>query len=290
MDKFQLDENFIRNKVGFINRAIKQQYEKSSDLCCKAFEDLCLNTNLNKEDIKILVVVTQNPDQKIPHTSAIVHNRLNLLSSCMTFDISQGCAGFVHALICVENLLKNFGSGKALIFTSDQYSEITDPNSKNEFILFGDAATVSLVSFEDIGYEIEYSEFGTAPNSYNCITCEKDRVIMDGSQVYHNVMNYVVPGIQSMIDRSHGNSNKIDLFLVHQGSKYVVDGIRKFFGFDFKTMPFLAENYGNTISSSIPIMLKDIIENKNHRRILLSGFGVGFSWGNCILKFKSEVI
>ena len=282
--KFDLDESFIRNKVGFLNRSIKENHEKSSDLCVAAFEDLTSESDFDGEDIKILVVVTQNPDQKIPHTAAIVHNKLNLSPDCMTFDISQGCSGFVHALIVIKSLLKNFDSGKALLFTSDQYSPIINNDHKNESILFGDAATVSLLSFDDIGYEIENSKFGTAPRSNSAISCKEDQLVMDSKQVYNNIKEYVIPSIEKMISQSHANLKKIDLFLTHQGSKYIIDTIRNFFNLESSAMPFLAKNYGNTISSSLPIMLKNIIDNKKHQRILLSSFGVGFSWGNCIIK------
>mgnify|MGYP006429770523 FL=1 len=46
---------------------------------------------------------------------------------------------------------------------------------------------------------------------------------------------------------------------------------------------------GNTVSSSIPIALKNadnqsIISNNN--LIALSGFGVGLSWGSCLLTWN----
>lgn len=281
IDKFELSEHFIREKVGFVNRSIKKN-ETTSDLCCKAFEDLVSNVKIKKDDITILIVVTQNSDQNIPHTSAIVHNRLGLSSNCMTFDISQGCAGYVHGLVVAESLLKNKGYGKALLITSDPYSKIVNPDSKSEAILFGDAATASVISFEEIGYSIGASNFGTAQGSNDCIVCKTGQLVMNGSKVFSHVMDYVVPSIQSVIDDSKAKSDNIDLFLMHQGSKYVVDSIRNYFNFNTEIMPFVSGDYGNTVSSSIPIMMKDIFANKKYKRILVSGFGVGFTWGNCL--------
>jgi len=283
-NKFGLSESFIRDKVGFINRSIKKDNETTSSLCIKAFEELSSGIKIDKNDISLLIVVTQNPDQKIPHTAAIIHNILELSSECMTFDISQACSGFVHGLAVAKALLQLKGYGKALLFTADPYSKIVNPDSKSEAILFGDASTASLISFEEIGYSIEESYFGTAPNSNDCIVCKDDKLEMNGSKVFHHVMDYVIPSIQSIINDSNLTpSSPIDLFLIHQGSKYVVDNIRNFFGFDVKVMPFLSENYGNTVSSSIPIMIKDIFFEKKYKKILISGFGVGFTWGHCLL-------
>jgi 3-oxoacyl-[acyl-carrier-protein] synthase-3 len=283
INKFELSEHFIIEKVGFVNRSIKKN-ETINDLCYKAFENLNSSIKIDKKDVTVLIVVTQNPDQNIPHTSAIVHNMLGLSPHCMTFDISQGCAGFVHGLAVAKSLLKSMHvHDKVLLFTVDPYSKIVNPNSKSEAILFGDAATASLISFDSIGYNIGISSFGTAPNSNDCIVCKTGELEMNGSKVFSHVMDYVVPSIQSIINDLKAKSKKIDLFLVHQGSKYVVDSIRNSFGFDAEVMPFISKDYGNTVSSSIPIMIKYIFNNKKYRRILISGFGVGFTWGNYLL-------
>lgn len=283
INKFELSEHFIIEKVGFINRSIKKN-ETINDLCYKAFENLSSSIKIDKRDVTVLIVVTQNPDQNIPHTSAIVHNMLGLPSNCMTFDISQGCAGFVHGLAVAKSLLQFMNiHGKVLLFTVDPYSKIVNPNSKSEAILFGDAATASLISFDNIGYNIGTSIFGTAPNSNDCITCKTGELEMNGSKVFAHVMDYVVPSIQSIINDLKAKSETIDCFLVHQGSKYVVESIRNSFGLNAEVMPFLSKDYGNTVSSSIPIMMKEILNTKKYQKILISGFGVGFTWGNCLL-------
>lgn len=279
---FGIEESFLKDKIGFIKRAIKSPLEKASDLCCYAFDNLLKKYQLRKSDIKILIVVTQNPDKKIPHTAAIVHNKLQLESECMTFDISQGCSGYVHALVVASSLLSNFKEGKALIFTSDPYSEIVNPNSKNEALLFGDAASVSVISFNEPGYVIGGSCFGTAPNSNGCLECILE-LKMSGAEVFGNVMRYVIPSVKSLLHELDKSNNDIDLFLLHQGSKYIVTSIRENLNIENHKAPFIAEEYGNTVSSSIPICLESIFLNEQFKTIFLSGFGVGFSWGNCIL-------
>lgn len=288
IDKFDLNEHFLKEKVGFLKLARKDQNETTTTLCCKAVEDLASNISFNKDEISVLIVVTQNPDQYIPHTSAIVHNTLGLSEECMTFDISQGCAGYIHALSVAKSLLNDKGMGKAIVITSDPYSKIVNPNSKAEAILFGDGATASLLSFDTVGYHIEDSVFGTAKESNECISCNKsDYLTMQGSAILANIMNYVVPSIKNfkedLVLRSP-DDNKIDLFLVHQGSKYAVDNIRHALNISQGMIPFQSKDYGNLVSSSIPVMIKNIFSSNKYKNILLSGFGVGFSWGNCLIK------
>lgn len=279
LDKYGITEDFIRDKVGVIQRSLKDSMDTSSSMCIKAYDDLIQTTKIDKSNIKILTVVTQNPDKTIPHTSAIVHNILRLDKSCMTFDISQGCAGFVHAIIIIKNLLEKI-EGEALIFTSDPYSDIINCNSKNEALLFGDGATAILMSCSRPGYSVVTSNFGTAPDSNDCLKMSK-YFEMNGADVYANIIRYVIPSISDIL--STYRDRDIQLFLIHQGSKYVVDTLRKHFKLKESMMPFLAQDYGNTVSSSIPILLKKELEVQTRKNILISGFGIGFSWGSALL-------
>lgn len=282
LNKYNVTEDFIRNKVGFVQRSIKNVTDTPSTFCIKAYDDLLKTTKINKSDLKILTVVTQNPDTKIPHTAAIVHNILELPQSCMTFDISQGCAGFTHAIVIIKSLLEKVG-GEALIFTADLYSDIINYDSKNEALLFGDGAAAILMSCSKPGYDVIYSNFGTAPYSNDCLKMTQ-HLEMNGADVYANVVRYVIPSINDILQKN--KDINIELFLMHQGSKYVIDTIRKYFGLEESLMPFLAGDYGNTVSSSIPILLQQELKLQAKKNILVSGFGVGFTWGSALLSLS----
>jgi len=290
IDKFNLTEDFIKNKVGFVSKAIKSPDESCITFCMKAIKSLKKKYNLIDSNIRLVTVVTQNPDTRIPHSSAIVHNIMKLDKSCMTFDISQGCSGFVHALIITKNLLESFDNGDALILTSDQYSDIINHNSKNESLIFGDAAAATLLSLEGPGYKVIDSNFGTSPNSNDCLKMTSSNYLeMNGSEVFSSVMEHVVPSIEQLLSNNNNVAiHDINLFLLHQGSKYVVDSIRRYFSIPNEIMPFDSKDYGNTISSSIPILLEKNYNPKKYPYILLSGFGVGFTWGNAIIRYTES--
>ena len=96
MDKFETDEFFIKEKVGISYLAIKEPDEDTSDMAVKAFRNLEKKVDVNLNEIQTVILITQNPDTNIPHSSALIHSKLNLPESCACFDVSLGCSGFEY--------------------------------------------------------------------------------------------------------------------------------------------------------------------------------------------------
>jgi len=129
-DLFGVDEYFITNKIGVKEKALKESNDKASDLCIYAFDTLLQKSYIKKENIDIVIVVTQNPDYAIPHTSAILHKKLQLKNNCVCFDISLGCSGYVNGLAIIKSFMESYNLNNGLLFTSDQYSSIIDEYDK----------------------------------------------------------------------------------------------------------------------------------------------------------------
>jgi 3-oxoacyl-[acyl-carrier-protein] synthase-3 len=283
---FGFNDNFLSTKLGITTRAIKEPDEDTSDLCVKAFSDLAAQHEISRRDIQLCCVVTQNPDRNIPHTSAIVHEKLGLSRGCMTFDISQGCAGYTCGITIVGAVMERLKLDRALLFTCDPYSKIVNPDDKKTALIFGDAATVSYLKRDGAGYALVDGKFGTAPATTACLS-SNGVLKMDGASVLLNASREVPASIRELLAHNGKTYDDIDLFLLHPGSKRVVDLIRRELALDDTKIPFEIESYGNTISSSIPLMLKRQVVRKEHRRLVLSGFGVGFSWGSCLIELRS---
>lgn len=283
---FGVDQDFLRNKIGVVSRSVKDVSEKASDLCAKAFRDLATRANVDLGAIELACVVTQNPDYKVPYVAAIVHQKLGLGKRCMTFDISQGCAGYTHGVTIVNGVMDSLRLQHALLFTCDPYSEIVNVDDKNTALLFGDAASVSYLSRTGPGYALVASEFGTVPNSSLCLHCDR-QLTMDGRQVFLNAAREVPESIQRLLQQQGLSADDVGLFLLHPGSRHLIEVIRKALRLDDAKLPFEIAEYGNTISSSIPIMLKERLARRQHTRIALSGFGVGFSWGTCLVELTA---
>lgn len=283
---FGLEPDFLRKKLGIFSHAEKAADEDTSDLCVKAFHDLTTRTNIHTNDVELCCVVTQNPDRNIPHTAAIVHEKLGLSRQCMTFDVSQGCAGFVHAAALVSAHMERFGLTSALVFTADPYSKVVNPNDKGTALIFGDAAAATLFRKGSAGYVLVDATFGTEPSTTSCLHTTTGTLAMDGASVLFHATHQVPPSILTLLEKNGCTTNDVDLFLLHPGSKRVVDMIQKALGVDASRVPFEIANVGNTVSSSIPLVLQQHVDQKKLPLLALSGFGVGFTWGTCLLQLR----
>ncbi len=283
-EKFELDDDFIENKIGVKAHALKEKDEKASDLCVKAFENLLEKENIDITKIDCCIVVTQNPDFNIPHTSAIVHGKLELSNNCACFDISLGCSGYVYGLSNIISFMKSNGLKNGLLFTADPYSEIIDKEDKNTFLIFGDGATVTYISEDALLVPKKFS-FGTNGKDYQELIC-KDSLYMNGRAVFNFTATTIPKHILELLEKNSLEDKDIDKYILHQGSKYIVDTIRKRLKVDEFKVSFDMYDYGNTVSSSIPIILEKEMLNTNNRRFLISGFGVGLSWASAIIERK----
>lgn len=281
-EKFDLDDDFIENKIGVKYHCVKEENEKASDLCVKAFENLSKKVTLDTNEIDCCIVVTQNPDFNLPHTSAIVHGKLELTNNCACFDISLGCSGYVYGLSNIISFMKSNNLKKGLLFTADPYSEIIDKEDKNTALLFGDGATVSLITENSLYCPLNFS-FGTNGSAYNELLCN-EKLYMNGRAVFNFTATTIPKHIKKLLEDNFMDDTNIDKYVLHQGSKYIVDTIRKRLKVNENKVPFDMYEYGNTISSSIPIILEKEIKNLDNKNIVISGFGVGLSWGSAILK------
>lgn len=284
--KFGYDESFLIKKLGFIEIAKKDEDDTTLNMCLKAYQNLKYQIEHKLDDIQIVTVVTQNPTINIPHTSAMIHNVLNLSEKCMTFDISQGCAGYVHAVQIMMPLMDSLKMNNGLIFTCDSYNEIIDPEDKNVCMIFGDGATASLISREcKEGYILKDSEFGTAGNSNNSLIINEGKLHMNGWKIFQHAKNNVPKSVNIILNRNGIREDEIDLFILHQGSKHIVESLRKEMKLSNEQTEFNSGHIGNTISSSVPLQLSNHFGNSCKSKIILCGFGVGVTWGTCLLEY-----
>jgi len=282
-EKFGIDDYFIEEKIGVKRVSVKGVDEDTSDLCVKAWKALLAKQIVNTENIECLVVVTQNPDSNIPHVSAKVHGELELPESCSCFDISLGCSGFVHGLSVVESFMERNRFKKGLLFTADPYSKIINPEDKNTSMLFGDGAAVTMLGNDPIWISKKYT-FGTIGKLNHELVCTNTELYMNGRAIFDFAARSIPRDIYSLLEKNQMPMEKVDVFLFHQGSKYILDTITKRLKVDKQKVPFEAADYGNTVSSSIPIMLENYLHKDNIKNIVISGFGVGLAWASTLLE------
>jgi 3-oxoacyl-[acyl-carrier-protein] synthase-3 len=284
--QFNLEDDFLINKIGINKLSRKNITEDTSDMCIKAFSDLITKIKVDKLKVDCLILVTQNPDNDgLPHTSSVIHNKLGLSDSCACFDISLGCSGYVYGLGIIESFMHLNKLECGLLFTCDPYSKIVDKNDRNTSFLFGDAASVTLINnFPKLIRQD--SLFATRGSEGNALFSNNKILFMDGRSVFNFSATEVPKQINQILDKNNLKTTDVDLFFLHQGSKYIVDTITKRLSLKKTSVPLSIAETGNTISSTIPLMLTNYINNNKINTILMSGFGVGLSWATSIYKRK----
>lgn len=283
--RWALKSDFIENKIGVTERLVKDPVEDTSDMAVKAFEALRRKTGQDLNDIDVLVVVTQNPDYNIPHASGLVHGKLGLSSHISTFDISLGCSGYVYGLNILAGFMQSVGFSRGVLITADPYSKIIDVDDKDTSLLFGDAATATLIGSAPV-----YTMLGFAGGSKGDLTrsliCENNKLEMNGRDVF-NFAATSVPGlVEQSLDIAGLTLDEIDAFLFHQGSGYILDTLARRMKIHSTKVVRGLRHVGNTVSSSIPLLLEAEIDFYCRKKLLLCGFGVGLSYASCVCQRK----
>ena len=284
LEKFDMTEDFVRDKIGFTNLASKEPGQETSDLCMLAWEDLKRSHPISPDVVDCLVVCSQNPDgHGLPHTSAIVHEKLGLSENCASFDISLGCSGFVYGLSVIQSFMETNGLKNGLFFTADPYSKVIDRDDKKTATLFGDGAAVTWIGLEP-RFRTGHFVFGSNGKKHEGIIVRDNGILeMNGRAVFTFSVRVVPKNILEMLEKNQLKAEQIDLFLLHQGSLHIVNSIADALGVAREKCPFHSAEYGNTVSSSIPMLLHREFDNPNMKTTVISGFGVGLSWASTIL-------
>jgi 3-oxoacyl-[acyl-carrier-protein] synthase-3 len=125
--------------------------------------------------------------------------------------------------------------------------------------------------------------FGTTGSHYNDLICKNGKLSMNGRAVFNFTAKVVPEDIKKLMQKNKIPKEAIDLFVFHQGSKIIIDTLTKKLDIPQEKVIFNISDFGNTISSSIPIILENEL-NGSAKNILVSGFGVGLSWASTILR------
>ncbi len=278
----------IKAKTGINNRYISSDKETVIDISVKAINKILKKFPKNKIDFVILVSQTSN--FRIPTSACIIQNRLNLRKDIIAFDINLGCSGFIYALRMASSLIESKEVNNGIIVCADTYTKHISKTNTACRPIFSDAAAATLISKNkknNIG-PFELGADGSGADAL-LLSSETNEIVMNGAKVLTFAMDVVPNNVEALLKKIKINRNKIDKFIFHQASKYILDNINRRLSLK-KDKTF--ENYGkvgNTISASIPIALKDACTKKkifNNNKIVIAGYGVGLSWGSALIKWN----
>jgi len=298
VEKCGIDKKFIEEKVGILTRHIAYDDEPTSALAVKSAELLFDKHNISPGEIDLLLICTQNPDYKLPTTACLVQSQLGLKKSCIAFDVNLGCSGFVYSLPIAGNFIKTGSVKKALIIMADEYSKIISYADKNTAPIFGDAASaILLTACDDMHGEID-ANFGSDGTGWDKLIVynsgvKKDPdkssfVFMDGLEIFKFAVRVIPNSIKQILDENNLTTQDIKYYIFHQANTYIIKELQKRMKLTDEQIIIDMERYGNTIQSTVPIALKNLLDTgkvKKDDLLIFSGYGVGLSWGNILYKY-----
>ncbi len=297
--------------VGVEKRRIVEKGVITSDLCFHAAEKLLKDVQWEKEEVELLIFIAQARDYHLPATGIILQDRLGLSKKCMTFDVGLGCSGYVYGLSIAAGLLNSFKLKKALLLVGDVSSQSVSYKDKSAYTLFGDAGTATVLEYDENALPMHFnmqsdgSGFDAIyiPHSGSRRIVDKSslklrkfgpgiyrnmiHLVLDGVRVFNFATMEVPPNVNELLAWQNITVEDIDQFVFHQANLLMNEIIRKKIKIPKEKYPYSMQKFGNTSSASIPLTMitqirQQLIENKT--KLLLSGFGVGLSWGSVILE------
>ena len=276
--------------TGIKKRHICAKGQSASDFATYAADKLLNHLHWSREEIKILIFVTHQPDLSRPSTAMLIQKRLGLGTNCTCFDVNMGCSGFTVGLQIIASMLSVVG-GKGLLLVGDGRYVDEDMHSTSD-LLFGDGGAATAIEVEN-GYNMVFNQ-KTDGYRVDTIMCRRNGGSqMDGNAVLMFSLNEVSDNIKNFRNQYGLNEDQIDYYVFHQGQKIILQGIANECNILWEKVLNSYENYGNTSSASIPISICEnlqILKEKKQVNLLLSGFGIGLSWGCVYLNIDTENI
>jgi len=303
----------VVDKIGIYERRFTDDKTTSSDLCFAAAEKLFADNQIDRDEIDLLVFISQTPDYRMPATSLLLQHRLGLNSSCIAFDITLGCSAFIYGLSVVYSMMQANNLRKALILDGETRSKVYSPKDRNTAFIFGDAGVAALIennkkfgeSFFSLNSDgsrehlIKINAGGYRnPSSvetlqekvvdeYGNIRTE-EHGYMNGGDVFNFVIREIPADFKNTLEFSEKTKEEIDYFVFHQANNFINSFLAKKLKLPLEKIPSTISKYGNTSSVSVPLTIVSELKNEltDNNTLLLSAFGVGMTWATAIINLQ----
>lgn len=299
-------ERLVRN-IGIETRRMAQDWQCFSDLAFDATEKLLDSLQWQREEIDALIVVTQSPDYLIPATAIILQERLRLPQTTVAFDVNLGCSAYPFGIHLLGSMISAGGIKKGLLLVGDRSASLNDP-------IFSDAGTATALKF-DADAPPMYFDLNSDGSGYKAIMLpvgghrepvgiqhlipyredENDHwhratdLVLDGPAVLSFSTQRVPPAVEKLLAYAGAGKDEIDYFIFHQANRMINETIRKKLGLPAEKVPSSLHDFGNSSGASLPVTMTARINKEleaGRKRVLLSGFGIGLSWGTALVDIE----
>lgn len=300
----------VAKKVGVNSRHLAAENETAGDMAEKVARKLFEEYNVSPSDIDFVMLCTQSPDYFLPSTACVLQHKLGIPTTAGAFDYNLGCSGCIYGLAMAKGLIAAGIAKNVLVLTAETYNKYLHPSDKSNRSIFGDGAAACLVStdgFAEIG-EFSLGTDGSGADHLIVKTgaarCKKatgivtededghqrydDYLYMNGSAIFNFTLESVPAMMNDILEKNKMVKDKVDYYVFHQANKFMLNTIRKVCVLPKDKFFVNLEETGNTVSSTVMIGLKQCFEVgaiTSGMKVMVTGFGVGLSWGGTILKF-----
>ena len=300
-------------KTGIRERRVAAADQCSSDLAVQAAERLFASGRCRPEEIDYILFCTQTPDHLLPSTACLVQQRLGLETVTGAVDVNQGCSGFVYGLGLARGLVETGQARCILLLTADTYSKLLHPGDRSVRTLFGDAGAATVVRAVEHdgpllgpfvygsdgkgaphlivpagGMRLPYREDAAVETDKRGNTRTANNLFMDGGEVYRFVLRAVPECVHRLASVAGVSLDQVDAFVFHQANATMLEEVRLGLGLPLEKVVLAMELSGNTVSSSIPIALRQAASAgvlTPGKLAMLVGFGVGYSWAGTLVRW-----
>lgn len=299
-------DEWIRTRTGIGERRILAKGQTTSDLAAEAARQALEDAGVGAADVQVILVATATPDQPVPCTAAFVQEKIGALGA-MGFDVDAGCSGFLYALQVGRALIASGAYANALVIGADALSLLTDYQSRETCVLFGDAAGAVLIGRSggrarildmELGLDgrgarmIEVAAGGTArPTSHETVEKREHYLRMKGREVFRFAVEKLASLTRELCERNRLALDDIDLLIPHQANGRILDAAASELELPPERMYSNLEHYGNTSAASIPLALDEALREgrvQPGQRVILAAFGAGLAWGGALLEFEKD--
>jgi len=231
-------------------------------------------------------MATITGDQFTPSTANFIQAKLGLEHQVMSFDINAACTGFVYALEIATSMLSSGRFRSALVIGGEKLTNVIDYTDRNTCVLFGDGAGAMII---EPGDQDAFFYNAAKPDTNDTLTVV-DKIRMDGKKVYQFAVDIMEKSIYRILDDAKMTMDDIDIIIPHQANERIIQSVAKSSGIPMDKFMLNLSEYGNTSAASIPITIAEYAEkyDMKGKKMLLVGFGGGFTWGSSLgIKMKN---